>query len=116
MNKKALEAGIKYCDKEVEKTLSNDTAFLCNRIVKNTLCEMLAAIDAEPEKPEQMSKHELVQEVYKLAGMNQKLVEALEKCIEQFQYVHFCSDCGREEDKKVIDEAKQTLAKYKELK
>ena len=50
--KKALEAWIKYCDKEVEATLSNDTAFLCNRILKNTLCEMLAALDDEPEKTE----------------------------------------------------------------
>jgi hypothetical protein len=27
-----------------------------------------------------------------------ELVESLEKCIEQFQDVHFCQDCGREED------------------
>jgi hypothetical protein len=46
----------------------------------------------------------------------EELVEGLELCIKQFQDVHFCQDCGREEDKKVIDEAKQTLAKYKELK
>ena len=46
----------------------------------------------------------------------EELFESLEKCIEQFQDVHFCQDCGREEDKKVIDEAKQSLAKYKEIK
>ena len=66
--------------------------------------------------PEQMTKHELVQTIYKLAEVNQELVEALEKCIEQFQDVHFCQECGRDKDNEVIELAKQALAKYKAIK
>ena len=71
--------------------------------------------------PEQMSKHELVQTIYKLSGINGELLEALEKITQVSQF-------GRDGGPYVLLEhyeaawldclyiAKQSLAKYKEIK
>ena len=62
--------------------------------------------------PEQMSKHELVQTIYKLSGINGELLEALELVLEETGTECYCSEnyeCGR-------CKSKQALAKYKELK
>jgi hypothetical protein len=71
--------------------------------------------------PEQMTKHELVQTIYKLSGINGELLEALEKITQVSQF-------GRDGGPIVMSEhyeaawldcseiAEQALAKYKELK
>jgi hypothetical protein len=67
--------------------------------------------------PEQMSKHELVQTIYKLAEVNQDLVEALEDAVSGYKYIEMrygkLDGVGWD---RVYDKAKQALAKYNELK
>ena len=52
--KKALEAGIKYCENERQSTVGigdGISRYICY-VIERVLRKMLAAIDAEPEKPE----------------------------------------------------------------
>lgn len=64
--------------------------------------------------PEQMTKHELVQTIYKLAEVNQELVEALESGYKYIEMRYGKLD-GVGWDR-IYDKAKQALAKYKAIK
>ena len=71
--------------------------------------------------PEQMTKHELVQTIYKLSGIHEELLEGLEKIADE----KFHKKCYEAENVKSVfaniyhifrEIAKQALAKYKESK
>jgi hypothetical protein len=66
--------------------------------------------------PEQMSKHELVQTIYKLAEVNQELLEALDNLNKMSIIANSMMEGGIYDLSLAIDEAKQALAKYKEFK
>ena len=59
--------------------------------------------------PEQMTKHELVQTIYKLAGMNQELFEALKDLSDSI-------DDGTTLSGQRLENVDKIIAKYKELK
>ena len=66
--------------------------------------------------PEQMTKHELVQTIYKLAEVNQELFEALDYLQRMSINAYSRIDGGTYDLAQAIDEAKQALAKYKAIK
>jgi hypothetical protein len=66
--------------------------------------------------PEQMTKHELVQTMYKLAEVNQKLFEALDYLQRMSINAYSRIDGGTYDLAQAIDGAKEALAKYKAIK